>query len=137
MWWIAAAALLACAAALLFTVWSRAAHIRGLVGTFDCALRTGSADQFSDGWASYAGTELRWYPALGLRRRPLLTWDRDHVEIERAEVVDGRVGGPHRRVVLDEDGVSTELFMPDGAYAGLRAWLESSPPSWRNVRPDA
>src|SRR3954467_9665644 len=106
------------------------------VGTFDCSLRRRPRPGRRGGWvrgvARYEADRLDWFQVLTVSPRPTRSLAR-----ERLVIVDQRQPDetasyailPGWVIVLCAYGTSTlELAMSEGAYNGLAAWLESSPP---------
>jgi hypothetical protein len=134
-------ALLLVVLAALFTL-RRLAIARG--ASFDCSLRTGTADadplpggapgggRWSIGVARYGSDRLEWFRIFSLSPRPARCFERD-----RFELVSQRVPSvPESRAVLPGttvvsaryDSGDVDLAMSPEAYTGLASWLEAAPP---------
>jgi type II secretory pathway component PulM len=122
-------ALLALALALVF-FW-RLRSIAARVGSFQCALHTGS--RWVPGIAMYTHDALVWYDVVSLSRSPRHRWDRsDLVILERCV----RQDPVHDRVVVEARCLDAteplQIAAAPAAFEGLVSWLEASPPGARS-----
>ncbi|MEP7017606.1 MAG: DUF2550 domain-containing protein [Actinomycetota bacterium] len=98
-----------------------------------CALREPGDRRWRFGLARYGTTGLEWFTLLGLSLRPAREWDRGLLNIrasrplepgERPEIL---IPGATRVDCRYPQG-RFEIALARGPYAGLRSWLEASPP---------
>lgn len=112
---------------------ARLQSLRTRVGSFSCALRrSGRPAIWKIGIAHYGVDRLDWYRTASLSFRPKHTWSRNDLDlIEKVKITDSE--GVRVRefsvLVLCQCGQKRfELAMGEGAYSGLRSWVESAPP---------
>ena len=123
-------ALLAFGLVLVF-FW-RLRSIAARVGSFQCALRSGS--RWVPGIATYTREALVWYDVVSLSRHPRHVWNRhDLVILERRVRLGPATAGPlvEARCVYYSDPV--EIAAAPAAFDGLAAWLEAAPPGTRST----
>lgn len=128
---VAVIALLTLALAALLVLRLRA--LSGRVGSFECALRTGS--RWIAGVASYTVHELVWYESLSLSRRPQHRWGRDDlVIVDRTLRPHDAQGRPVIEARCRHREHPVEIAAEPAAFEGLVSWLEASPPGARSHR---
>ncbi len=125
---LAVVGLLALVLAALFA-W-RVRAIASRVGSFECALRSGS--RWLHGVAAYTHEALVWYKVASLSRRPSATWSRSELMIG-----DRLPRPPERGHALIEArctyrGEELSLAAEPAAFDGLVSWLEAAPPGARS-----
>lgn len=116
-------ALLAVSIIALFAWRLRA--IAGRVGSFECALRSGS--HWHPGIAAYTREELVWYEVVSLSRRPRHRWDRYGLAIVE-RTLSTRDGRPVVQARFSHHGHSLVLAAAPAAFEGVVSWLEAAPP---------
>lgn len=103
------------------------------VGSFSCALRrSGRPAIWKLGIAHYGVDRIDWFRTVSLSFRPKYSWSRNDLDLVEKNPItesDGlRVRDFSVRVTCDCGSARFELAMSDGAYSGLRSWVESAPP---------
>ncbi len=119
---------LACAV-VLAGVWflARLRRISSGASSFDCIVKRTS--KWVDGRAVYTMGSLTWYPIASLSLHPAFVWPRDAIDITQVEHADSGMV----IVTLTSPQGDFELCMELQAYAGVRSWLESAPPTSAHV----
>ncbi|WP_370618601.1 DUF2550 domain-containing protein [Mumia sp. Pv 4-285] len=85
------------------------------------------------GVGRYNASHLEWFRTFSFSPRPVLRFERGHVEVERrrkpvgSETYALHAGNTIVECSLD-DGARIQLALSPQALTGLLAWLESSPP---------
>ena len=85
------------------------------------------------GIGRYNDSYLEWFRTFSFSPRPVLRFERGHVEVERrrrpvgSETYALHAGNTIVECTLD-GGVPVQLALSPQALTGLLAWLESSPP---------
>lgn len=101
------------------------------------SLRLGDGSPWRTGLLRLRETTLEWYPLFGLFPRRAHEWPRRGVDISDVREVPSPLNpNTHRairvsfRVTCTRHGVEDgDLVVPVDAYTGLRAWIESAPPT--------
>lgn len=106
---------------------ARLRRISSVASSFDCIVKTGN--KWVDGRAMYTMGALTWYPIAAMSLRPALVWPRDAIDITQVEHADSGMV----IITLQSPEGAFQLCMELQAYAGVRSWLESAPPSPAHV----
>ena len=103
-------------------------------GSTPMALATGRVrgSRWLYGVARYAGSELRWYRALGLGTRASKVWNRADLVVlsRRSPGETERTSLPAAAVIVEcrfGDGTVT-FALGESAFTGFVSWLEASAP---------
>lgn len=129
-WAIVAVVVLLAVVLLIVFSW-RLRAIASRVGSFECALRSGS--RWLPGIATYTHEALVWYDVVSLSRHPRHRWARGELVIlDRS----ARPDAPAGRVVVEAhcsvQGAPLEIAAEPAALDGLVSWLEAAPPGARS-----
>lgn len=115
------------------------------VGTIECGLRVRTARP-GRGWSLGVGRitahDLQWFPVFSLWPRPRRRYGRRHLEVLRhrdptpSEALVLPVGATVLVCATGRRGEAgepdtVELGLPPDSLTALLAWMESSPPDWR------
>jgi hypothetical protein len=124
-------ALFAVAVVVLIVTVTRQRRMLRSPGAIALATRRGG-HRWLYGIGQYAGGELRWYRALGLRTSPNWVLRRGDVEIVRHRPASASdlSSLPPTTVVVDlrKPGEDLTIALSDGAFTGFVSWLEASAP---------